>query len=104
MKRKIITKSHDVGFRKNEAYEGETIENKVRRMTTTKEQITDSAPVYFTARKDGVRPEFDIRTDKWAVALDAMQKVNSQELTKFAQGKQAEQPKGEGDNTPQAES
>lgn len=64
----------------NNSIEGETIEKKVRRITQNKEPITDGAPIIFTERKDGVNPAHDIRTDKWEIALDAMDAVHRQEL------------------------
>ena len=45
-------------------------------MTKTKRTGGDSAPLIYTPRKDGVIAAYDIRTDKWDVALDAMEKVN----------------------------
>ena len=56
--------------------EGESIELKIDRMTQNKEPIGDSAPLIYTPRKDGVVAAYDIRTDKWDIALDAMEKVN----------------------------
>lgn len=56
--------------------EGERIELKIDRMTQSNEPIGDSAPLIYTARKDGVIAAYDIRTDKWDIALDAMEKVN----------------------------
>lgn len=56
--------------------EGERIELKIDRMTQNNEPIGDSAPLIYTARKDGVIAAYDIRTDKWDIALDAMEKVN----------------------------
>ena len=41
-----------------------------------KEPITDGAPIIFTEKKDGVRPEYNIRTDRWDIALDAMNKID----------------------------
>lgn len=61
----------------NKAYQGERIEQKMERIITNKEPITDGAPIIFTERKDGVMPEYDIRTDKWDVAIDAMDKVET---------------------------
>lgn len=52
-------------------YEGETIEEKIRRVVNNKEPITDGAPIVHTERKDGVRPEFDIRTDRFDLAIQA---------------------------------
>lgn len=56
--------------------EGERLELKIDRMTQNNEPIGDSAPLIYTPRKDGVIAAYDIRTDKWDIALDAMEKVN----------------------------
>jgi ribosomal protein S2 len=56
--------------------EGERLELKIGRMTQNNEPIGDSAPLIYTPRKDGVIAAYDIRTDKWDIALDAMEKVN----------------------------
>lgn len=66
----------------NEMYEGESIETKVRRMVETKEPITDGAPIVYTEKKDGVKPEYDIRTDRWDIAQNAMDKVNKAKIAK----------------------
>ena len=52
-------------------YEGETIEAKVNRIVNNGEPITDGTPIIYTERKDGVLPEYDIRTDRWDIAIDA---------------------------------
>lgn len=57
-----------------ECFEGETIEEKVNRVVNNNEPITDGAPIIFTEKKDGVLPEYNIRTDRWDVALTAMEK------------------------------
>ena len=54
--------------------EGERLELKIDRMTQNNEPIGDSAPLIYTPRKDGVIAAYDIRTDKWDIALEAMQK------------------------------
>lgn len=59
----------------NQQYIGETIEEKVRRITINKEPIKDNAPRVYTERKDGIIPSHDIRADKWDAAIDAMDKV-----------------------------
>lgn len=56
--------------------EGERLELKIDRMTQNNEPIGDSAPLIYTPRKDGVVAAYDIRTDKWDIALEAMEKVN----------------------------
>lgn len=62
--------------------EGETIEEKMRRVVNNNEPITDGAPLVYTNRKDGVLPQYDIRTDRWDVAIDAMDKVTKTETAK----------------------
>lgn len=58
----------------NNSYIGETIEQKIRRITTTNEPIGDSAPIIYTERKDGVRPEYNIKTDRFELAIEGMDK------------------------------
>lgn len=52
--------------------QGEPIEIKVRRMITEKEPIKEGSNLIYTDRKDGVNAAFNIRTDRWEVAIDAM--------------------------------
>ena len=61
-----------------ETYEAEYIEQKVARITESNEPITDGAQMIYTNAKDGVVKAYDIRTDKWEVAQDAMNSVNKQ--------------------------
>ncbi len=55
--------------------EGEPIEHKIERIVSNKEPIKDGAPEIFTERKDGVLSAYNIRTDRWEVATDAMSLV-----------------------------
>jgi hypothetical protein len=59
----------------NESTVGETIEMKVERIVNNGEGVEDGAPSIYTERAMGILPEYDIRTDKWDLALDAMDKV-----------------------------
>ena len=61
---------------------GESIENKVRRITENNEPITDGAPIIYTNRDDGVLPAYNIRTDRWEIAQAAMEAVNQANLAK----------------------
>ena len=65
-----------------EYQEGESIENKVRRITENNEPITDGAPIIYTNRDDGVLPAYNIRTDRWDIAQAAMDAVNQANLAK----------------------
>lgn len=61
---------------------GETIETKVKRITENNEPITDGAPIIYTNREDGVLPAYNIRTDRWEIAQQAMEAVNQANLAK----------------------
>lgn len=58
-----------------ETLEGETIEQKMERVIEVGEPISDGAPEIFTERKDGVAAGYNIRTDRWEIACEAMDKV-----------------------------
>lgn len=75
--------------------EGESIEQKMRRIVENKEPISDGAPIIYTEKKDGVLPQFNIRTDKWEVALDAMDKVQASRIAKSKQYMEQLEKKGE---------
>lgn len=86
------TKATRTSIKVNESYEGETIEQKVVRITQNKEPIKDGSPRVYTERKEGVRPDMDIRTDRWEVAVDAMDKVQRDKVAKReAMGKKAKE-------------
>ena len=63
-------------------YTGETIEQKVRRIVNQNEPIVDGAEIIYTERKDGVQPGYNIRTDRFEVAVEAMDKVTKTHLAK----------------------
>lgn len=66
----------------NKSKQGETIEEKVSRITNNKEPIKDGAPMIYTNRKEGVKPGYDVRTDRFEIAIDAMEKVTKTHLAK----------------------
>lgn len=71
--------------------EGESILTKVRRILDENEPLTDGAPLIYTPKEDGVKPEFDIRTDKWQIAINAMDRVNAYKLSDYTKnGKKPE--------------
>jgi hypothetical protein len=74
----------------NQSVEGETIEQKIERVTQNKEPIKDGAPLIYTDRKDGVQAGYNIRTDRFEIAVDAMDKV-----TRSNYAKRDNQPKME---------
>lgn len=80
--KRILQKSHSFGKIKHPSYEGEPLEHKISRIVENKEPITDGAPMIYTEKKDGVLPQYNIRVDKWELALDAMDKVNREKIAK----------------------
>lgn len=64
---KIIS---DIGYE-----DAESIERYCERITTTNEPVEATVPMIYTERSKGVLPETDIRTDRWEVAQQAMDKV-----------------------------
>lgn len=66
----------------NTTYTGETIEQKIRRIVNNKEPITDGAPIIYTDRKEGVKPQYDIRTDRWEIAVEATDMVTKSHTAK----------------------
>lgn len=72
----------------NNSVEGETIEQKIRRIVENNEPISDTSPLIYTERKDGVLPAYDIRTDRFDIAIEAMDK-----LTRTTIAKRDEAPK-----------
>lgn len=69
----------------HESTEGETLEDKIERIVNNNEPITDGAPLVFTEKSQGVRPEYNIRTDRFEIAVDAMDYVNKTEIAKSEQ-------------------
>ena len=80
-----------------EPFEGESIEQKVAKLIENNEPITDGAPIIFTEKKDGVLPQYDIRTDKWNIAQSAMDLANASKIAKSKGMKKTEEPKQNGE-------
>lgn len=75
MKRVIVPSINNFG--PIETKEGEYLEEKVRRITENGEPIEEGAPIIYTERKNGVNPAYNIRTDRWEIAQDAMEQVGN---------------------------
>lgn len=88
---------------KIKAKEGEWIEEKVRRVVENGEPIEDGAPIVYTERKDGVRPEYNIRTDRWEIAQEAMEAVREGKRKMIAMKIAERDGKLGGENQPDGE-
>ena len=80
MKRKILKIKPTTGF--IPVYDGESIETKVERVVQNKEPIEDGAEIIYTEKKQRVQPQYDIRTDKWEVAQEAMNLAHANRIAK----------------------
>ena len=78
----------------NDAYEAVSLEKKIEKIINSKEPIDETAPIIYTERKHGVKPEYNIRTDRFEIALEAMDKVS-----KSYQAKREERMKESAEDT-----
>lgn len=78
---KIVAKKPTT-LRVNKQFVGETMEQKIRRILNNNEPIDEVAQRIYTERKDGVLPEYDIRTDRWEIATDGMDYITKSNLAK----------------------
>lgn len=70
-------------------YEAEPREVKLRKIISGEASNMEDGvfPTIYTEKKDGVRPEYDIRTDRFEVAIDAMDKINQSVAEQIAKSK-----------------
>ena len=73
----------------NLTYEAEPREVKLRKIISGEASNMEDGvfPTIYTEKKDGVRPEYDIRTDRFEVAIDAMDKINQSAANQIAKNK-----------------
>lgn len=76
---------------RNTAYPAEPLERKIAKMLDNKEPIDSIAPMIYTERKMGVQPQYNIRTDRWEVAREAMGKVSKTMIAKAEEKPETEQ-------------
>lgn len=73
----------------NLAYQAEPREVKLRKIISGESNNMEDGvfPTIYTEKKDGVQPEFDIRTDRFEVAIDAIDKINQSAANQIAKSK-----------------
>lgn len=59
---------------------GKSIEEELRQAQASKTPISSTTDVTYTPLKDGVLPQFDIRTDRQEIALDATEKIAKSDI------------------------
>lgn len=70
-------------------YQAEPREVKLRKIINGEANNMEDGvfPTIYTEKKDGVQPEFDIRTDRFEVAIDAIDKINQSTANQIAKNK-----------------
>lgn len=73
----------------NLTYQAEPREVKLRKIINGESNDMEDGvfPTIYTEKKDGVQPEFDIRTDRFEVAIDAIDKINQSAADQIAKSK-----------------
>ena len=73
----------------NLTYLAEPREVKLRKIISGESSNMDDGvfPTIYTEKRDGVLPEYDIRTDRFEVAIDAMDKINQSAASQIAKSK-----------------
>lgn len=73
----------------NLSYQAEPREVKLRKIINGETNNMEDGvfPTIYTEKKDGVQPEFDIRTDRFEVAIDAIDKINQSTANQIAKSK-----------------
>lgn len=73
----------------NLTYQAEPREVKLRKIINGESNDMEDGvfPTIYTEKKDGVQPEFDIRTDRFEVAIDAIDKINQSVANQIAKNK-----------------
>lgn len=73
----------------NLIYQAEPREVKLRKIISGESNNMEDGvfPTIYTEKKDGVQPEYDIRTDRFEVAIDAIDKINQSVANQVAKSK-----------------
>lgn len=73
----------------NLTYQAEPREEKLRKIINGESSNMEDGvfPTIYTEKKDGVQPEFDIRTDRFEVAIEAIDKINQSVANQVAKSK-----------------
>lgn len=74
MKNRKIT-NYNRQLQTTESFEGQSLEEKVYQAVNSNAPIEAVAPMVYTERKEGVRPDTNIRTDRFEIAQEAMTSI-----------------------------
>lgn len=92
-----VPKYQETQLQVNTSVTGESLETKIERIVTNKEPIKDGAPILYTERKQGVLASTNIRTDRFEIAVDAMDKVEKSYKARREERQKAAKEEGKKD-------
>ena len=75
-----VKKTRRSTIRSVDRVEGERLIDKVARMMKAQEPITDGAPQIYTEKKDGVISAYNIRADRFDIAVEMMDTIHRGEV------------------------
>lgn len=70
------------GLQVNESKVGEPLESMIARKLANKEKIDGDAPPIFTMKDEGVQAGYNIRTDRFELAVSAMDTIEASKIAK----------------------
>lgn len=63
-------------------YQGKSIEREIEEAVTQNAPIEKASPLLYTEKQEGVVADYDIRTDRWAIAQQAREKMAQARIAK----------------------
>lgn len=66
----------------NESQECNTLERKLELIMQNQDTIEAETQLIYTEKKEGVLPGYDIRTDRWELALDGLNAIDKSNAAK----------------------
>ena len=87
MIKKDITGEGQTSIRAGVVTEGERLEEFIERAMSNKEPIEAISPIIYQARDQGVDPMYNIRTDRWDIALGYSGEMTKTNIAKRTTGK-----------------
>lgn len=71
-----IPKFSKTDIKINQSTIGESIETKIARFMANKEPLEKGVNLIYQEREEGIKPQYDIRTDRFEIAIDATDKIS----------------------------
>lgn len=87
-----ICKMHKTQLERYADTEGESLEQQLRRLNANNEPIPGNVEKIYTPKGEGVIPDYDIRTDRFDIAMQATDKFTASQRAKAANEMKTETP------------